>query len=67
GVTGIEEALTSRGIRTLLFTGANTYQSVGGSLPEASTKSWDYLLLSDGRGTTSPEFAREYIEHNFKD
>jgi nicotinamidase-related amidase len=64
GGTGIEEALTSRGIRTLLFSGANTDQCVGGSLQDAFTKGWDCLLLSDACATTSPDFARQCIEFN---
>jgi hypothetical protein len=38
GGTGIEEVLTSRGIRTLVFSSANTDQCVGGSLQDAVTK-----------------------------
>lgn len=64
GGTAIEQALTSRGIRTLLFSGANTDQCVGGSLQDAFTKGWDCLLLSDGCATTSPKFAAQCIEFN---
>lgn len=64
GGTGIEEALAGRGIRTLLFSGANTDQCVGGSLQDAFTKGFDCLLLSDGCATTSPDFARRCIEYN---
>ena len=56
GGTGIEEALTSRGIRTLFFAGANTDQCVGGSLQDAFTKGFDCLMLSDGCATSSPIF-----------
>ena len=64
GGTKIEEALTSRGIRTLFFAGANSDQCVGGTLQDAFTKGWDCLLLSDGCATTSPDFARQSIEYN---
>ena len=64
GRMGIEDALKFRGIRTLPFSGCNTDQCVGGSLQDAFTKRWDCLLLSDGCGTTSPEFARRCIEFN---
>jgi len=64
GGTEIEEALTSRGIRTLFFAGANTDQCVGGSLQDAFTKGWDCLLLSDGCATSSPNFAKQCIEFN---
>ena len=64
GGTGIEEALASRGIRTLFFAGANTDQCVGGSLQDAFTKGFDCLMLSDGCATSSPDFARQCIEYN---
>ncbi|KAH0556254.1 hypothetical protein GP486_005819 [Trichoglossum hirsutum] len=64
GGTASEEILTSRGIRTLLFAGANTDQCVGGSLQDAFTKGWDCLLLDDGCATTSPDFAKRCIEFN---
>ncbi|KAI9767282.1 MAG: hypothetical protein M1839_004548 [Geoglossum umbratile] len=64
GGTAGEEALTSRGIRTLLFAGANTDQCVGGSLQDAFAKGWDCLPLSDGCATTSPGFAKRCIEFN---
>ncbi|KAI0869428.1 Isochorismatase-like protein [Hypoxylon argillaceum] len=64
GGTGIEDALTSRGIKTLLFAGCNTDQCVGGSIQDAYTKGWDCLLLSDGTATTSPSFAQQSIEYN---
>lgn len=64
GGTGIEDALKARGIRTLLFSGANTDQCVGGSIQDAFTKGWDCLMLSDACATTSPAFAKEMIEFN---
>lgn len=60
----MEEVLNSRGIRTLLFAGANTDQCVGGSLQDAFTKGWDCLLLSDGCATASPVLAKQCIEYN---
>ena len=62
--TGIEDALNSRGIRTLLFAGENTDQCVGASIQDACAKGWDCLSLSDGCGTTSPEFATKCTEFN---
>ena len=64
GRTGIEHVLQDRGIRTLLFAGANTDQCVASSLTDALHKGWDCLLLSDGCSTWSPEFARRCIEFN---
>jgi nicotinamidase-related amidase len=64
GGTESEEVLASRRIRTLLFSGANTDQRVGGSLQDAFTKGWDCLLLSDGCATSSPNFAKQCIEYN---
>lgn len=64
GGTQIEEVLTSRGIRTLFFGGANLDQSVGCCLQDAFTKGWDCLLLSDGCATTSPNFAKQCFEYN---
>ncbi|KAH8742315.1 Isochorismatase-like protein [Diaporthe sp. PMI_573] len=64
GGTDVEKTLADRGIRTLLFSGANTDQCVGGSLQDAFTKGWDCLMLSDGCATTSPEFCKQCIEFN---
>lgn len=64
GGTNIEKVLKDRGIRTLIFSGANTDQCVGGSLQDAFTKGWDCLMLSDGCATTSPEFSKQCIEFN---
>ncbi|KAG8528502.1 uncharacterized protein KY384_007420 [Bacidia gigantensis] len=67
GGTSVEEALTSQGIRTLLFAGANVDQCVGSSLQDALMKGWDCLLLSDGCATTSPDYCRQCIEYNAGD
>lgn len=64
GGTGVEDVLSSRGVRTLIFAGANTDQCVAGSLQNAFTKGWDCLLLSDGCATSSPNFAKQCIEYN---
>ena len=64
GETAIKDVLTSRGIRTLVFAGANTDQCVGSSLLDACMNGWDCLLLSDGCATTSPKFAKQCIEFN---
>ena len=64
GGTEAEKLLNARGIRTLLFSGANTDQCVGGSIQDAFTKGWDCLLLNDGCATTSPKFAQQTIEFN---
>ena len=64
GATAIEDVLTCRGIRTLLFAGAKTDQCVGNSLLDACMKGWDCLLISDGCATTSPKFAKQCIEFN---
>ena len=51
-------------IRTLIFSGVNTDQCVGGTLQDAFTKGYDCLLLSDGAATTSPDSSQESIEFN---
>ena len=62
--TACTEFLEEEGIRTLLFAGVNTDQCVGGSLQDAFTKGWDCILLSDGCGTTSPQYATDCVEYN---
>ena len=64
GGTKVEETLREKGIRTLLFSGANTDQCVAASLVDAFNKGWDCLLLSDACGTWSPEFAKRCVEYN---
>ncbi|ROW01963.1 hypothetical protein VMCG_05605 [Cytospora schulzeri] len=64
GGTTVEEALHARGIRILLFSGANTDQCVGGSIQDAFTRGWDCLMLSDACATTSPDYATKMIEYN---
>lgn len=62
--TDIENTLHTRGIRTVIFNGDSLGQYVASRLIDAVSKGWDYLLLSDGCFTTSPEFARKGIEAN---
>ncbi|KAF2180735.1 isochorismatase family protein [Zopfia rhizophila CBS 207.26] len=63
-ITMCEEFLEKEGIRTLLFTGVNTDQCVGGTFTDSFSKGYDCVLLSDGCGTTSPEFAQQCFEFN---
>ena len=62
--TACEEFLEEEGIRTLFFAGVNTDQCVGGSFTDAFSKGYDCVLLSDGCGTTSPDFAQQCFEFN---
>lgn len=62
--TALEAFLEKEGIRTLLFTGVNTDQCVGGTYQDCFSKGYDCVLLSDGCGTTSPGFAQECVEFN---
>ncbi|KAK0627835.1 Isochorismatase-like protein [Immersiella caudata] len=51
-------------ITTLLFTGVNTDQCVLASLQDACNLGFDTVLLRDGCGTTSPDYARLMVEYN---
>lgn len=62
--TNTTKVLRERGITTLIFSGANADQCVGGSLQDAMTRGFDCLLLSDAVATSSPSFARKSIEYN---
>jgi nicotinamidase-related amidase len=62
--TACEEFLEKEGITTLLFAGVNTDQCVGGTLTDAFSKGFDCVLLGDGCGTTSPEYAQRCYEYN---
>ncbi|KAK4985605.1 Phosphatidylinositol 4-kinase pik1alpha (PI4-kinase)(PtdIns-4-kinase) [Elasticomyces elasticus] len=64
GRTDCQDFLEKEGIRSLLFTGVNTDQCVGGTFTDSFSKGYDCILLSDGCGTTSPEFAAQCIEFN---
>jgi nicotinamidase-related amidase len=56
--------LEHQGIRSLVFSGVNTDQCVGGTLQDAFSKGFDCVLLRDAAGTSSPGFAQEGIEFN---
>jgi len=60
----LETFLEKHGITTLLFAGVNTDQCVLATLQDGCTKSWDTILLRDGCGTTSPEYAKQMVEFN---
>ncbi len=62
--TPLQDFLSKEGITTLLFSGVNTDQCVGGTLTDAFSKGFDCVLLSDGCGTSSPGFAQECWEFN---
>ena len=62
--TDCEDFLVKEGIKTLFFTGVNTDQCVGGTLADSFAKGYDCVLLSDGAGTTSPEYAQKCFEFN---
>lgn len=62
--TPLEDFLEKEGIRTLLFAGVNTDQCVGGTFQDAWSKGYDTILVSDGTGTTSPNFAQQCLEYN---
>ncbi|KAK3377118.1 hypothetical protein B0T24DRAFT_525750, partial [Lasiosphaeria ovina] len=56
--------LEETGIRTLLFTGINTDQSVIGTLLDAYNQGFDCILLGDGCGTDSPRYAQLSVEYS---
>jgi nicotinamidase-related amidase len=62
--TQCQEFVEREGIRTLLFTGVNTDQCVSGTFTDSFSKGYDCILLKDGCGTTSPEYATQCIEFN---
>jgi nicotinamidase-related amidase len=62
--TPFKEFLDGEGIRTLFFAGVNTDQCVGGTLTDAFSNGYDCVLLRDGCGTTSPEYAQQCWEYN---
>lgn len=62
--TDLEVFLEKQGLRTLFFSGVNTDQCVGGTLTDCFSKGYDCVLLSDGAGTTSPEYAQRCFEFN---
>ncbi|KAF2107208.1 Isochorismatase-like protein [Lophiotrema nucula] len=62
--TELEEFLEKEELTTLFFTGVNTDQCVGGTFTDSFSKGYDCVLLRDGCGTTSPEFAQQCFEFN---
>lgn len=52
---GPERVLHSTGIRTLMFAGGSTDQSLSGSMQGASMQGWDCLMLSDACAAMAPE------------
>lgn len=48
--TDCEAFLEREGIKTLLFTGVNTDQCVGGSYQDSFSKGYDSIFLNDGSG-----------------
>ena len=62
--TPCQKVLEEKGIKTLLFTGVNTDQCVSGTLTDSFSKGYDCILLNDGCGTTSPDYAQLCIEFN---
>lgn len=56
--------LEQEGLRTLFFAGVNTDQCVNGTYQDCFSKGYDCILLSDGCGTTSPDYAQKCIEYN---
>lgn len=64
GSTPAIEYLKKKKITTLLFTGVNTDQCVLASIQDACNMGFDTILLQDGCGTSSPEYATKMVEYN---
>lgn len=64
GSTPGVEYLKAEGFKTLLFTGVNTDQCVFSSLTDACNLGFDTVLLKDGCGTSSPDYATRMAEWN---
>lgn len=62
--TLVQDFLEKQSIRTLLFAGVNSDQCVLATLQDACNQGWDTILLKDGCGTTSPDFARRTVLYN---
>ncbi|MCJ1309174.1 hypothetical protein MMC25_002830 [Agyrium rufum] len=62
--TEVESFLNKQGIKTLLFAGVNTDQCVLATIQDAASMGFDTILLRDGCGTTSPEYARQMVDFN---
>ena len=61
--TPASEFLRRDGIQTLLFSGVNTDQCVGGTLVDAYNMGWDCVLVKDACGTGTPS-GKEVTEWN---
>ena len=59
--TELEVFLERQGIKTLLFSGVNTDQCVLATVQDASNKGFDTVLLKDGCGTMSPDYAKQMV------
>jgi nicotinamidase-related amidase len=64
GTTSALDFLTERGFKTLLFAGVNTDQCVLASIQGVANMVFNTVLLKDGSGTTSPNYARETVLFN---
>jgi len=64
GSTPVLNWLKNNGIKTLFFAGVNTDQCVYNSLTDACNEGFDTVLLRDGCGTSSPDFAKQMAEWN---
>ncbi|KAK1755471.1 Isochorismatase-like protein [Echria macrotheca] len=64
GSSELMDYLREQHITTLLFTGVNTDQCVLASLQDACNLGFDTILLRDGCGTNSPDYARLMVEFN---
>jgi len=62
--TPLAEHLKKNNFTTLLFSGVNIDQCVLATLQDAVLKGWDCVLLKDGSGTSSPEFAKQATIYN---
>ncbi|KAF7310884.1 Isochorismatase hydrolase [Mycena chlorophos] len=68
GLWGYQSALDlylqENGITTLLFSGVNADQCVGGTLIDAYYRGYDCVLVSDATATTSPAGGYENVVYN---
>ncbi|KAF7306902.1 Isochorismatase hydrolase [Mycena indigotica] len=68
GLWGYQSALDlylqENGITTLLFSGVNADQCVGGTLVDAYYRGYDCILVKDATATTSPEGGYENVVYN---
>jgi len=64
GFSPASDFLRANGFKTLLFAGENTDQCVLSSVKDATDEGFNTILLKDGCGTTSPEFATKMVLFN---